>query len=81
VFDSGTSKWECALSDTACGPGWGNPATFDVVRQITTRLLTAAAAGPLGRAHPAVDTTGGAPGPDDGIAGIAAPRAGGTPAR
>jgi hypothetical protein len=69
VFDSGTSKWECALSDTACQPGWGDPATDAVVRQVTRRLLQAAAAGPLGRAHPAVDTTGGPPGPDDGIAG------------
>jgi hypothetical protein len=69
VFDAGTSKWECALSDTACGPGWGDPGTDAVVRQVTRRLLLAAAAGPLGRAHPAVDTTGGPPGPDQGIGG------------
>ena len=70
VFDSGTSKWECALDDTACQPGWGDPATFTVVREVTRRLLLAAADGPIGRAHPAVDTTGGPPGPGDGIAGI-----------
>jgi hypothetical protein len=70
VFDSGTSKWECALSDTACGPGWGDAATYRVVREVTRRLLEAAAAGPMGRLHPAVDTTGGAPGPRDGIGGI-----------
>ena len=70
VFDSGTSKWECALADTACGPGWGDAATYRVVRGITQRLLQAAAEGPLGRAHPAVDTAGGPPGPDDGIARI-----------
>jgi hypothetical protein len=70
VFDSGTSKWECALSDTACN-GWGDPATYAVVRQVTRRLLTAGAEGPLGRTHPAQDTTGGPPGPDDGIARIA----------
>ena len=70
VFDAGTSTWVCALDDTACGPGWGDPATYQVVRQVTQRLLTEGAAGPLGRTHPAVDTTGGPPGRDDGIAGI-----------
>jgi len=70
VFDAGTGKWVCALNDTACGPGWGDPASFAVIRAITRRLLTAAAAGPLGRSHPAVDTTAGPPGPNDGIAGI-----------
>ena len=69
VFDAGTSKWVCALDDTACQPGWGDPPTYAVVRQVTRRLLVAAAAGPLGATHPAVDTTGGAPGPGDGIAG------------
>jgi hypothetical protein len=73
VFDSGTSKWECALSDTACGPGWGDAATYRVVREITQRLLQAAAVGPLGTAHPAHDTTGGPPGPRDGIAGVENP--------
>jgi hypothetical protein len=70
VFDSGTSKWECALDDEACGTGWGDAATFEVVREVTRRLLVAAADGPIGRTHPAVDTTGGPPGPGDGIAGI-----------
>jgi hypothetical protein len=72
VFDSGTSKWECALDDEACGSGWGDAATFQVVREVTRRLLLAAADGPIGRAHPATDTTGGPPGPGDGIAGIPA---------
>lgn len=70
VFDAGTSKWECALSDDACGPGWGDPQSFAVVRGVTERLLKAAAAGPMGRAHPAVDTTAGPAGPNDGVAGI-----------
>jgi hypothetical protein len=69
VFDSGTSKWECALDGEACD-GWGDAATYQVVREVTRRLLVAAAAGPIGRTHPAVDTTGGPPGPGDGIAGI-----------
>jgi hypothetical protein len=71
VFDSGTSKWECALDDTACQPTWGDAATYAVVREVTRRLLVAAADGPIGRTHPATDTTGGPPGPGDGIAGIA----------
>lgn len=70
VFDSGTSTWVCALDDTACGPGWGDPATYQVVRQVTERLLTEGAKGSLGRTHPAEDTTGGPPGPGDGVAGI-----------
>lgn len=69
VFDSGTSTWVCALDDTSCGPNWGDPATYQVVRAVTERLLRAAAEGPLGRTHPAQDTTGGPPGPNDGIAG------------
>ncbi len=72
VFDAGTSKWECALSDTACD-GWGDPRTYTVVRAVTRRLLVAAAAGPLGRTHPARDTTGGPPGPNDGVAGLGRP--------
>lgn len=77
VFDAGTSKWVCALDDTACEAGWGDAATYQVVRQVTQRLLTEAAKGPLGRTHPAQDTTGGAPGRDDGVAGI--PAGGPTP--
>jgi len=73
VFDSGTSKWECALDDTECQPGWGDPATFAVVREVTKRLLLAATHGPIGRTHPAEDTTGGPAGPADGIAGITSP--------
>lgn len=60
VFDSGTSKWECALYDEeACG-GWGDTATYQVVREVTRRLLVAAVDGPIG----------GPAGPHDGIAGI-----------
>jgi hypothetical protein len=58
VFDSGTSKFECALSDTACQSGWGDPATDAVVRAVVKRLLVAFAVGPAGRAHPAVDNAG-----------------------
>lgn len=70
VFASGTSKWVCALDDAACGQGWGDRATYEVVREVTKRLLLAAAAGRMGQAHPAEDTTGGPPGRDDGVASL-----------
>jgi hypothetical protein len=70
VFASGTSKWVCALDDTACGEGWGDQATYEVVREVTRRLLQATADGRMGQLHPAEDTTGGPPGRDDGVGGI-----------
>jgi hypothetical protein len=54
VFDSGTSAWVCALADV-CGPGARGPAIQVPITRITTTLLTAFAAGPAGRTHPAVD--------------------------
>lgn len=54
VFDASTSNWVCSLSGV-CGPGWGDAATDALVRAVTARLLRAFAAGPAGRAHPAVD--------------------------
>ena len=54
VFDSGTSSWECALAVFLCEKGRGNAQAQRVVTAITTRLLQAFAAGPAGRAHPAV---------------------------
>ncbi|SNQ46083.1 conserved exported hypothetical protein [Frankia canadensis] len=54
VFDSGTSAWACALADV-CGPGAHGPAIQQPITRITTTLLTAFAAGPAGRTHPAVD--------------------------
>ncbi|ONH54132.1 hypothetical protein CcI49_31245 [Frankia sp. CcI49] len=55
VFDSGTSAWVCALADV-CGPGAHGPAIQVPITQITTNLLTAFAAGPAGRTHPATDS-------------------------
>ncbi|MCE0768195.1 hypothetical protein LWC35_35660 [Pseudonocardia kujensis] len=50
VFSAGTQYWICGL-DPACRGGTSAP----VVGAITTRLLTAFAAGPAGAAHPAED--------------------------
>lgn len=55
VFDSGTSLWVSGL-DTTCGTGCTTtPAGRAIVTAVTTRLLTAFAAGPAGAAHPARD--------------------------
>jgi hypothetical protein len=58
VFDAGTSKWVCALQQVTCGPGWGGRLTDRIVTAVTSRILTAFAAGPAGRAHPAVSDLG-----------------------
>ncbi|WP_433505854.1 N,N-dimethylformamidase beta subunit family domain-containing protein [Pseudonocardia halophobica] len=50
VFSAGTQYWICGL-DPACRGGTSAP----VIGTITTRLLTAFAAGPAGAAHPAED--------------------------
>ena len=55
VFDAATMRWECALG-SQCSAHFG-PAARDFVRQATLTLLTAFAAGPAGRLHPAVDNT------------------------
>lgn len=54
VFSAGTQYWICGL-DPACPNGGKNPVVAQAIGGITTRLLTAFAAGPAGRAHPAVD--------------------------
>jgi hypothetical protein len=50
VFSAGTQYWIGALD-----PGNRGQDSSAVIGAITTRLLTAFAAGPAGRAHPAVD--------------------------
>jgi hypothetical protein len=55
VFDSGTEDWICALPDAAECPssGVGQPAVRRAIQAATSNILTAFAAGPAGRAHPA----------------------------
>jgi hypothetical protein len=57
VFDSGTEDWICALPDAAGCPasGVGQPAVRRAIQAATANILTAFAAGPAGRAHPARD--------------------------
>jgi hypothetical protein len=50
VFSAGTQYWICALE-----PGCQGHDSSAVIGAITTRLLTAFAQGPAGRAHPAED--------------------------
>lgn len=51
VFDSGTSTFVCALQPGGCA----DAAASHALTGIVTRLLTAFAAGPAGKAHPARD--------------------------
>jgi hypothetical protein len=51
VFDAGTGSWVCQLS-RVCAPGRRSPLTARIVRAVTTHLLRAFAAGPVGRQHP-----------------------------
>ncbi|MBV9445686.1 MAG: hypothetical protein JO345_07305 [Streptosporangiaceae bacterium] len=54
VFDSGTEDWICALPYAECGvPGVTKPLVQRAVEAATANVLTAFAAGPAGRAHPA----------------------------
>jgi hypothetical protein len=54
VFDSGTEDWICALPGATCdAPGVTEPAVQHAVQAATANVLTAFAAGPAGRAHPA----------------------------
>ena len=55
VFDAGTMRWECALG-SECSTHFGTAARA-FVRRATLNLLTAFAAGPAGKAHPAADNT------------------------
>ncbi len=54
VFASGTMRWVCAMRGPSCGHGVGVAARRFVDRA-TENLLRAFAAGPAGRAHPAID--------------------------
>jgi hypothetical protein len=63
VFDSGTEDWICALPVAAC-PVSARPAVQHAIQAATANILTAFAAGPAGRAHPArelIPGTGGRP--------------------
>jgi N,N-dimethylformamidase beta subunit-like protein len=66
VFDAGTEDWICALPAVAAcpAPGTGQPAVRRAIQAATANILTAFAAGPAGRAHPArelIPGTGGRP--------------------
>ena len=54
VFATGTMRWTCALAGR-CQKVGINAAGSRFVRIVLARLLTAYAAGPAGRQHPAVD--------------------------
>lgn len=54
VLDIGAYFWTCAIADTCRIPI--DPQTSRIITQMTTNFLVAAAAGPLGRTHPAKDT-------------------------
>ena len=56
VFDAGTMQWVCALGP-ACFPVAVTAAGQQFVRTATLNLLTAFAAGPAGKRHPATDNT------------------------
>jgi hypothetical protein len=53
VLNVGTNMWVRALDGAAGGADAAS--TEAIVSQVTTNLLDAFAAGPAGRAHPAVD--------------------------
>ena len=54
VLDVGAYFWTCAIANTCRIPI--EPAATRIITQVTANFLWAAAAGPLGRAHPAKDT-------------------------
>lgn len=54
VFAAGTQYWICALGPH-CTADKDDPVAHDAISAITSRLLSAYAAGPAGRAHPAAD--------------------------
>jgi len=54
VFATGTMRWTCALAGR-CRKFGINTAATRFVQVVMARLLTAYAAGPAGRTHPAVD--------------------------
>jgi len=53
VFASGTEDWICALPEAAGCPAPAQPAVRRAIQAATANILTAFAAGPAGRAHPA----------------------------
>jgi hypothetical protein len=53
VFASGTGDWICALPQAAGCPAPVQPAVRRAIQAATANILTAFAAGPAGRAHPA----------------------------
>ncbi|MGO8891572.1 MAG: N,N-dimethylformamidase beta subunit family domain-containing protein [Streptosporangiaceae bacterium] len=64
VFDAGTEDWICALPVAAGCPAPAPPAVRRAIQAATANILTAFAAGPAGRAHPArelIPGTGGRP--------------------
>ncbi len=64
VFDSGTEDWICALPDAAGCPPPAPAAVRRAIQAATANILTAFAAGPAGRAHPArelIPSAGGRP--------------------
>ena len=54
VFESGTQDWVCGMDPYCTGPAQAGHVA-PLLDAITTRLLTTFAAGPAGRAHPALD--------------------------
>ena len=63
VFDAGTEDWMCALPEAAGCPALASPVRR-AIQAATANILTAFAAGPAGRAHPAhelIPGTGGRP--------------------
>jgi hypothetical protein len=54
VFESGTQDWVCGMDPYCTGPAQAGHVAL-ILDAISTRLFTAFAAGPAGRAHPAVD--------------------------
>jgi hypothetical protein len=54
VFESGTQDWVCGMDPYCTGPAQAAHVA-PILDAITTRLFTTFAAGPAGRAHPALD--------------------------
>jgi len=65
VFDAGTEDWVCALPGAGCtAPFVYDHTTQRVIEAATANILTAFAAGPAGRTHPArqlIPSSGGRP--------------------
>jgi hypothetical protein len=54
VFESGTQDWVCGMDPYCTGPAQAGHVA-PILDAISTRLFTTFAAGPAGRAHPAID--------------------------